>query len=111
MQGHGFDWGLFKLQLHTQLQISDDALHVHVGLALLFVAALLLRRPPWSRWPVVVVALVEALNELHDVRTLGLRPNNDSAWPDSIHDFGLTMLWPVLLTVLVPLFRRFTPRR
>lgn len=111
MLGRGFDWGIFKRQLHTQLQISDDALHVHVGLALLFVVALLLRRPPWSRWPVVVVAVIEGLNELHDMQTLGLRPNNDSAWPDSIHDFVLTMLWPVLLLILVPLFQRFARRR
>ena len=94
-----------------QLQISDDALHVHVGLALLFAAALVLRRPPWSRWPVLVVACAEALNEYYDMRLPGVHANNESALSDSIHDVALTMLWPVLLLVLVPLFQRLVARR
>ena len=106
-----WDWGDLKFEFHRQTQISDDALHVHVGLLLLFVVALLLRRPPWSRWPVLVVAAIEAANEVYDMASLGKRPNNESALPDSLHDLALTMLWPVALLVLVPLFQRSARRR
>ena len=110
MQVRTWDWGDTKLEIHRQLQISDDALHVHVGLTLLIVAALLLRRPPWSRWPVLIVATIEGVNEIYDMASLGHRPNNESALPDSIHDFVLTMLWPIVLLVLVPLFQRYARR-
>lgn len=105
-----WNWGDIKLEFHRQLQISDDALHVHFGLALLFIAALLLRRPPWSRWPVLAVAAIEGVNEWYDMASLGIRPNNESALPDSLHDFALTMFWPVALSVLVPLFQRLARR-
>lgn len=105
------NWGIFKRQMSEQLHISDDALHVHVGMALLLLIALLLRRAPWNWRPVVIVAVIEAINELYDMRSLGVRPNNESSLPASIHDFVLTMLWPVMIALTFPLFRRFLDRR
>ncbi|WP_404371452.1 hypothetical protein AB5I39_03980 [Sphingomonas sp. MMS24-J45] len=105
------DWGIFKRQMGEQLHISDDALHVHAGMAILILVALVLRRPPWNWRPLLVVAVIEAVNEIYDMRSLGVRPNNESALPDSIHDFVLTMLWPVVIAITWPLFRRFLAER
>ena len=105
------DWGVFKRQLGEQLHISDDALHVHAGMAILLLVALLLRRPPWNWRPLLVVAVIEAANEIYDMRSLGIRPNHESALPDSIHDFVLTMVWPVAIAMTFPLYRRFLDRR
>jgi len=94
-----------------QLHISDDALHVHVGMAILLIAALLLRRAPWNWRALLVVTVIEAINEVYDMLSLGIRPNQESALPESIHDFVLTMLWPVVIAVTFPLFLRFLDRR
>ena len=105
------DWGVFKRQMSEQLQISDDALHVHAGMAILLLAALLFRRPPWNWRPLLVVIVIEAINEMYDMHSLGIRPYHESALPDSIHDFVLTVLWPVLIALTFPWFRRILDRR
>ena len=105
------NWGVFKRQMGEQLFISNDALHVHVGMAILLVTALLIRRPPWNWRPLLVVAVIEAINEVYDMQWPGLRVDQESALPDSIHDFALTMLWPVVIVVTFPLFRRFHDKR
>lgn len=102
---------MVKLQLHQQLQISDDALHIHVGMAILLLAALALRRPPWDWYAVLVVAVIETVNEIYDMRSLANDPHYEGTAFDSAHDFVLTMLWPVTIAVTFPIFLRVLKRR
>lgn len=105
------DWGFIKRQLGAQLHISDDALHIHASMAILLLVALVLRRPPWTWRAVLVVAIIEAINELYDIRSLANDPYYEGSVFDSLHDFVLTMLWPVVIAATWPLFRRFLDKR
>jgi hypothetical protein len=105
------DWGWFKRELGEQLRISDDALHVHAGMAIWLLAALLLRRPLSDWRPLAIVAAIEAINEIYDMRSLAGGPGREGSPFDSAHDFILTLLWPVTLALCVKLFQRFGERR
>jgi len=59
---------LLKLDLVATLGLSKDALHVFVGLAVFFGAALLLRRPLNAFLPLAMVFLAAALGEMLDMR-------------------------------------------
>jgi hypothetical protein len=82
----------------------DKFLHTNVGLAIWLIAALVLRKPLRSPWPIMVVLLFEIGNECIDLLAHGV-----SRWGASLIDIAVTMFWPVLLALLFrirPVLRR-----
>lgn len=99
------DWHHAKEWLEHATGLDMDALHVHAGVALQILFALILRRPLSSPWPWVGVAAVEAANEYNDLAY--------ETWPDrgiqvaeGVRDYWNTLLIPTLLLLLC----RYTPR-
>lgn len=79
--------------------VTREIVHVHIGLLILVLACLILRKPlgDWRPWAVVLVT--ELLNEAMD----GAR-YYFSNWPwtpgSTIEDIVLTLFWPTVLTLL-----------
>lgn len=96
-----------KWWLSETLGISDDGLHVHGGLLVLMLAALVLRRPPWSWRPWLSVIVLETLNETYDMLQSSY-PTAEASWRASGHDYWMTLAWPtIILLVFPPLIRRY----
>jgi len=73
---------------------SDSLLHVHAGLAVLFLARIVSRRSLATPIPFLVVVAAEALNEIMDRITYG-------SWriEDTSLDIVNTLFWPFVLMV------------
>jgi hypothetical protein len=88
-----------KLVLVSTLGLSKDALHVHVGLGVYLLVAILLRRPLSSVVPLAAVLLAalagEALDMRDDVRSLGYW-----RWQASLGDILNTTFWPFVIWLL-----------
>jgi hypothetical protein len=85
-----------KADLGDVLGASQDLLHVHAGLLIFFVAALLLRRRMRSWVPICLVWAFAFGNELIDA----FSPiNGNSAWEHGA-DIMNTVFWPTLLFLL-----------
>jgi hypothetical protein len=94
-----------KTGLSDLLHISKDALHIHLGLAIFFGLALLLRKSPASWLPWLGLLAFELLNEFIDgyhFRAMQL----DVDVPGALLDIGNTMLWPTLALIFFRLLRR-----
>ena len=79
--------------------LSRDALHIYAGLAVLIVAAILLRKHlssvvPWAVVLAIAVS-VEVLDMQDDLASLGYW-----RWAESLHDVLNTLFWPTMLTAL-----------
>ncbi|PWG02327.1 hypothetical protein [Sphingosinicella humi] len=74
---------------------SEGLLHVHFGLIIFVVTALLLKRRMRSPWPLVAVAFFGIANEVVDY--IGPEP-----WPlwGSIADVLNTLVWPFMLFLM-----------
>ena len=91
-----------KLIILSILEISKDAIHIHVGLFVFFTAVVLWRKGSIDVRCLIPVVFVASLMELLDliddytyqgsVRMVALTA--------SIHDLINTMLWPVFIVVL-----------
>ena len=97
-----YDWTWAKTLLTLDTGVPDDALHLMAGMLILTLAALLLRRPPWTWGPWLAVVLAESANEAWDLTHAA----DEGNWRDSWHDFWLTLLWP---TVILLVYRRWAP--
>lgn len=84
-----------KHSLGEILGVSDDLLHVHLGLVIFVFTALLLRRRMRSHWPVAAVAAFALANEIVDYA----EPVPWSATRSAL-DVGNTMFWPAVLFLL-----------
>ncbi len=85
-----------KQALSTALGASEDLLHLHAGLIIFFVAALLLRRRMRSRVPIALVYFFAFGNEVIDA----LSPvGGATVWGAAI-DILNTIFWPTLLFLL-----------
>lgn len=89
-----------KLTLINLLSLSRDAIHIHIGLVVFFIAIVF-----WKKGrieiicilPVIAVALLmEILDLRDDVNSLGYM-----RWSASIHDLSNTIFWPLIIIVLV----------
>lgn len=85
-----------KQALSTQLGASEDLLHLHAGLIIFFVAALLLRRRMRSRVPIALVYIFAFGNELIDI----FSPAGGTTSTESAVDIANTIVWPTLLFLL-----------
>jgi hypothetical protein len=100
-----FNWTIAKTDLSRLTGLSDDALHVLSGMLILTLAALILRRPPWSWRPWLVTAIAETINELYDL-TQTWFPSDEGNLRASSHDFWLTLAGPTLILLVYPYFVR-----
>jgi hypothetical protein len=71
---------------------SDTLLHVHAGLAVLFLARLITRRSLATPIPFAIVCLAEAFNETMDWLALG-----SWNWAHTLSDVAHTLFWPLVL--------------
>jgi hypothetical protein len=81
-----------KRALSAWSGMSEDLLHVHLGLLIFVVAALLFRRRLHSPLPLAAVAVVALANEVIDVVA-------DPGWEGvpAFWDVVNTLLWPTVL--------------
>jgi len=72
----------------------DALLHVHAGMAILFLARIVTRRSLATPLPFLVVCVAEAMNEVLDRLALG-------HWnvADALADVANTLFWPFVLMV------------
>ena len=84
-----------KAALGETTGMSENLIHVHVGLAIFVLTALLLRRRMRSPLPITVVVVLALLNEIVDY-TAGILWQPET----SALDFLNTVLWPLVLFLL-----------
>ena len=90
-------WIGYKIRLIEKVGLTNDAMHVHGSLLILFVSAVVLRRRPDSLWCWLIVLVAELFNEYADLR--GEAPG-EASLDASLHDLYNTMFWPTLILVL-----------
>ncbi|HEV2865032.1 MAG TPA: hypothetical protein VGX37_00815 [Allosphingosinicella sp.] len=73
---------------------SDTLLHVHAGLAVLFLARIVTRRSLATPVPFLVVCAAEFGNELMDYLGYG-----SWRWHDTLTDIVNTLFWPLVLMI------------
>jgi len=72
----------------------DSLLHVHAGMAVLFLARLATRRSLATPVPFAIVCLAELGNEVMDRLNYG-----SWRWPDTSLDILNTLFWPFVLMI------------
>lgn len=89
------DYVRWKSELGDKLGMSEDLLHVHAGLAIFLLTALLLRKRMRSWIPIGFVVALAFGNELIDY-------SRGKGWElaSSSLDFLNTIFWPTLLFLL-----------
>lgn len=95
-------YAALKQGLSDATGASEDLLHVHFGLLIFVVAALLLRRRMHSNWPVGLVWAFALANEAVDYFATGYQLDT------SLLDILNTAVWPTVLH-LVARRRRISP--
>jgi hypothetical protein len=90
-------WIGYKTRLIEYVGLTNDAMHVHGSILILFASAVVLRRRPDSIWCWLIVFAAELFNEFADLK--GLAPGEASI-DASIHDLYNTMLWPTVIVIL-----------
>ena len=90
-------WIGYKVRLVEFVGLTNDAMHVHGSILILFLSAIILRRRPDSIWCWLIVFAAELFNEYADLK--GLAPGEASI-DASIHDLYNTMLWPTVILIL-----------
>lgn len=98
-------WIAYKIRLIDYVGLTNDAMHIHMSLLLLFVSAIVLRRRPDSLWCWLVVLGAEMFNEYAD---LSGSATGEASIEAALHDLYNTMFWP---TIIVVLGRFLFPRR
>ena len=90
-------WIGYKTRLVEYVGLTNDAMHVHGSILIMFGSAILLRRRPDSIWCWLIVLAAELFNEFADLK--GLAPG-EASMKASIHDLYNTMLWPTVMVIL-----------
>ena len=90
-------WIGYKTRLADFVGLTNDAMHVHGSILILFVAAIVLRRRPDSIWCWLIVFAAELFNEYADLK--GVAPG-EATIDAAIHDLYNTMFWPTIILVL-----------
>ena len=93
-------YAALKDKLATLTGAQEDLLHVHAGLLIFVVAALILRRKMRSPGPLIVVVVFAAANELLD--WFGGEPVSPL---EPYVDFANTVFWPAILFVIARRWR------
>ena len=90
-------WIGYKVRLIEFVGLTNDAMHIHGSILILFVSAIILRRRPDSILCWIIVLAAELFNEFADLK--GLAPGEASI-DASIHDLYNTMFWPTVILIL-----------
>jgi|SRR5687768_13552549 hypothetical protein len=93
-------YGAAKAALVSFSGATEDLLHVHAGLLIFVVAALVLRRKMRSPIPLALVAFFAVLNEVFDM----LAGGSHRALEPYV-DIANTMFWPTVLFLLARRWR------
>ena len=96
MQGLAVDWYQVKQFIEHASGFTMDALHVIVGVLLLFAAAILTRRSVGRPLPLLIVLIIEIVNEAADFR-VELWPQLSAQTGEAAKDLILTMAVPTLI--------------
>jgi hypothetical protein len=90
-------WIGYKIRVIDAVGLTNDAMHIHGSLFILFGSAIILRRRPDSVWCWLIVLVAELFNEYADLH--GQAP--DEATIDAaMHDLYNTMFWPTIILLL-----------
>ena len=90
-------WISYKVRLIEFVGLTNDAMHIHGSILILFVSAIILRRRPDSIFCWLIVLVAELFNEFADLK--GLAPGEASI-EAGIHDLYNTMFWPTIILIL-----------
>lgn len=90
------DWAQLKLVLGARLGLTPDLLHVHAGIGVLCLAALVLRRSPLDWRPWLVLLALECGNEAADLLLEGMG-STEATLNAGLHDLFNTMFAPTVL--------------
>ncbi len=90
-------WIGYKIRLVEFVGLTNDAMHIHGSILILFVSAIILRRRPDSIWCWLIVFAAELFNEFADLK--GEAPG-EATIDAAIHDLYNTMFWPTVILVL-----------
>ena len=89
-----------KLNIINILELPKDSIHMHVGLAVFFLAVVL-----WKKGRVELVCLIPVILTACLMEALDLRDNFNSLghmnWSASVHDLINTVFWPVIIAGFV----------
>lgn len=93
----------FKHHMVQFADLSKDALHIYVGLAVFLLVAAIARKGLKSGWAILAVLVVAVIGEVLDLRD-EFRLRERLLWWSSLHDLVNTCFWPLVLWLLA----RFT---
>ncbi len=83
--------------------LSKDALHIHVGLAVMLAVMILFRKSLADWRPIVAVAVASVAGEIWDLLD-AFNHDEPISWNANWKDIWNTMFWPTVLFILA----RFT---
>jgi hypothetical protein len=98
-------WYDIKEAIKAVSGLSQDALHIYFGVALLLIAARLLKRPAWDPLPWAIVAAAALINEAQDFRTMW-RVGRTLEIGSSIRDVVNTLVLPTAMLLRARYRRR-----
>jgi len=87
-------WIGYKMRLVETVGLTNDAMHIHGSLLILFGSAMILRRRPDSVWCWLIVLVAELFNEYADLQGQGPGEATINA---AMHDLYNTMFWPTII--------------
>jgi len=90
-------WIGYKMRLVDFVGLTNDAMHIHGSILILFVSAIVLRRRPDSIWCWLIVLIAELFNEFADLK--GMAPG-EATVDAAVHDIYNTMFWPTVILLL-----------
>jgi len=88
-----------KLSFLEIVNLSKDAVHIHIGLVVFFLAVALWRRGRLDSLSLIPVFLLAGVMEALDLRD-DLASFGYMRWSASLHDLINTVVWPTLVVVL-----------
>ena len=96
------DYQNAKLIILSILEISKDAIHIHIGLIVFFAAVVLWRKGSIDVRCLIPVVVVASLMEMLDLRDLYIQSGSlhIAAFTASVHDLLNTLFWPVVIVAL-----------
>ena len=97
-------WGREKQWLSDVLGLSPDALHVHVSVMIMLIAAIFWRRRIDHALPWLTVLIAELANESLDLSAPG---NGENTIGASVHDLLNTMFLPTVILLCLRFTRRW----
>ena len=97
-------YNTLKTELSDLLGISKDALHIHLGIAIFLIAALVFRRSLANWIPWLVLLAFELVNEFIDIFHLH-EGTVSFELEGSLKDILNTMFWPTIVLIIA---RRLT---